>query len=128
LRFAVELEADERDVLDCNCSICTKKGFLHLIVDDAHFTLVAGEPTVYTFGTHTAKHMFCARCGIHPFYRPRSHPDAWDVNVRCLEVPLPLARETIRRRELGTERRFDYKVRLAGPRSAAEGRRIDEIR
>ncbi|HEY5945228.1 MAG TPA: GFA family protein [Kofleriaceae bacterium] len=88
LRFAIELADDERDVLDCNCSICTKKGFLHLIVDDARFTLLAGTPVVYTFNTHTAKHMFCGTCGMQPFYRPRSHPDAWDVNVRCLDVPL----------------------------------------
>jgi hypothetical protein len=88
LRFAVELADDQRDVDDCNCSICIKKGFLHLIVDDTRFTLLAGEPTVYTFGTHTATHMFCRMCGIHPFYRPRSHPYAWDINVRCLDLPL----------------------------------------
>ena len=88
IAIAVELGDDERDVLDCNCSICTKKGFLHLIVDEARFELVRGGPAVYTFGTHTAKHMFCAVCGIHAFYRPRSHPDAWDVNARCLDAPL----------------------------------------
>jgi hypothetical protein len=88
LRFTVDLADDERDVLDCNCSICTKKGFLHLIVDEAKLVLVAGEPVVYTFGTHTAKHMFCGTCGIHPFYRPRSHPNAWDVNARCLDTRL----------------------------------------
>jgi hypothetical protein len=88
LRFAIEIGDDERDVLDCNCSICTKKGFLHLIVDEPRFTLLAGAPRVYTFGTHTAKHMFCPTCGMHPFYRPRSHPTSWDVNVRCLDVPL----------------------------------------
>ena len=88
LRFAVDLPDDERDVLDCNCSICTKKGLLHLIVDESRFTLLAGTPAVYTFGTHSAKHMFCATCGIHPFYRPRSNPDGFDINVRCLAVPL----------------------------------------
>ena len=87
LRFAVEVD-DEPEVLDCNCSMCTKKGFLHLIVTEAQFELLRGEPVVYTFGTHTAKHMFCAMCGIHPFYRPRSHPDHWDVNARCLDTPL----------------------------------------
>lgn len=38
----------------------------------------------YTFNTHTAKHTFCRICGIHPFYRPRSHPQYIDVNVRYL--------------------------------------------
>jgi len=88
VRFTVELDGDPREVLDCNCSICTKKGFLHLIVPDAALRFT-GEPATYAFGTHVAKHMFCATCGIHAFYRPRSHPDSWDVNVRCLDgVPL----------------------------------------
>jgi hypothetical protein len=82
------VETDQREVLDCNCSICTKKGLLHLIVPEQAFTLLRGEPATYTFGTHTAKHHFCATCGVHPFYRPRSHPDSWDVNARCLDVPL----------------------------------------
>jgi hypothetical protein len=86
LRFRVETE--EREVLDCNCSICTKKALLHLIVPEHAFTLLSGSPATYTFGTHTAKHYFCGTCGVHPFYRPRSHPDAWDVNARCLDVPL----------------------------------------
>ena len=90
IRFQVSLADDVRDVLDCNCSICTMKGILHLIIDEPSFTLLAGADslTTYTFGTHTAKHMFCRTCGIHPFYRPRSHPDSWDVNARCLDVPL----------------------------------------
>lgn len=86
IRFRVTTDA--REVLDCNCSICTKKALLHLIVEESQFELVAGEPATYTFGTHTAKHHFCATCGSHPFYRPRSHPNGWDVNVRCLDAPL----------------------------------------
>jgi hypothetical protein len=91
LRFRVELGPDERDVLDCNCSMCTKKGILHLIVPEARFALESGGDALvtYTFGTGVARHMFCGVCGAHAFYRPRSHPDAWDVNVRCIEdVPL----------------------------------------
>ena len=73
--------------LDCNCSICTKKGFVHLIVTKDAFELLssAGDLTTYTFGTGVAKHTFCSTCGIHPFYTPRSHPDGVDVNVRCLD-------------------------------------------
>jgi hypothetical protein len=87
VRFRVELADDEREVLDCNCSMCAKKGILHLIVSEAQFALEAGTDMLatYTFGTHVARHMFCRVCGIHAFYRPRSHPDAWDVNVRCLD-------------------------------------------
>ena len=85
VRFRVTAALDT--VVHCNCSICTKKDFLHLIVALAQFDLVSGadDLTVYTFNTGTAKHQFCRHCGIHPFYVPRSDPDKIDVNVRCLE-------------------------------------------
>ncbi|HAG80725.1 MAG TPA: aldehyde-activating protein [Cyanobacteria bacterium UBA12227] len=85
VRFRVFV--DKHEAIDCNCSICLKKGFLHLIVPSEQFTLLSGADslTTYTFNTHTAKHTFCRICGIHPFYRPRSHPNGIDVNVRCLD-------------------------------------------
>jgi hypothetical protein len=85
VRFRVT--ADLEGVTDCNCSVCTKKGFLHLIVPPAQFELLlgAGDLATYQFNTGTAKHMFCRHCGIHPFYVPRSDPDKIDVNVRCLD-------------------------------------------
>lgn len=91
VRFRVRV--DEHRALDCNCSICTKKGFLHLIVEKDAFELLAGEDalTEYRFGTGVARHRFCRTCGIHPFYTPRSHPDGVDVNVRCL-APEAIAR------------------------------------
>jgi len=76
------------DVLDCNCSICTKKGFLHYIVSKSNFDLKESSQehlSCYTFGTHTAKHFFSKTCGISPFYIPRSNPDGYDINVRCLD-------------------------------------------
>jgi hypothetical protein len=85
VRFRVRVERFE--ALDCNCSICTKKGFLHLIVPKDAFELLSGEGdlSTYTFNTGVAKHTFCRACGIHPFYTPRSHPDGVDVNVRALD-------------------------------------------
>jgi len=85
VRFTVTV--DKHEASDCNCSICKKKGFLHLIVPPERFTLLYGEDvlTTYTFNTATAQHTFCRICGIHSFYRPRSHPDQFDVNVRCLD-------------------------------------------
>ncbi|MGM0575192.1 MAG: GFA family protein [Myxococcota bacterium] len=85
IRFRVDVE--EHRLIDCNCSVCSKKGFLHLIVPPERFTLLRGREAIrtYTFGTHTAKHTFCGTCGIHPFYTPRSHPDGVSVNARCLE-------------------------------------------
>ncbi|MCZ7681877.1 MAG: GFA family protein [Sandaracinaceae bacterium] len=85
VRFRVR--ARELCALDCNCSICTKKGFLHLIVRKEDFELLRGEDALseYRFHTGVARHTFCRTCGIHPFYTPRSHPDGVDVNVRCLD-------------------------------------------
>ena len=85
VRFRVTASLD--GVTECNCSICTKKGFLHLIVEPAQFELLSGAEalTTYRFNTGTARHTFCTTCGIHPFYVPRSDPDKIDVNVRCLD-------------------------------------------
>ena len=85
VRFRVTADLDR--VTDCNCSICTKKGFLHLIVAPAQFELLSGKEhlTTYQFNTKVAKHTFCKVCGVHPFYVPRSDPDKIDVNVRCLD-------------------------------------------
>ncbi len=87
VRFRVMANPDQDQVEDCNCSICRKKGFLHLIVPPERFTLMQGDTalTTYTFNTGIAKHLFCKHCGIHAFYRPRSHPDMFDVNLRCLD-------------------------------------------
>ena len=77
------IEADR-----CNCSICTKSGYLHLIVPRASFRLLSGEQSLlsYRFNTGVARHTFCRTCGIKPFYTPRSNPDGVDVNVNCLDT------------------------------------------
>lgn len=74
-------------VQECNCSICTKTGFLHLIVPGDRFRLIQGADalTTYTFNTGVAKHSFCKQCGVKPFYVPRSNPDGYSVNMRCLD-------------------------------------------
>lgn len=88
VRFQVVIDQDK--AVECNCSICRKKGFIHLIVPDDRFRLLQGAEvlTTYTFNTGVAKHTFCRICGIHAFYRPRSHPEAIDVNLRCLDEDL----------------------------------------
>lgn len=74
-------------VSQCSCSICSKSGFLGLTVPKAKFTLLSGADCLatYQFNTGVAKHTFCRHCGIKSFYVPRSHPDAYNVNARCLE-------------------------------------------
>jgi hypothetical protein len=86
VRFEVDAPAD-LDVLECNCSRCRMLGFLHLIVPASRFRLVAGEDALrtYTFNTGVAKHRFCERCAVQSFYVPRSNPDGFSINARCLE-------------------------------------------
>lgn len=86
----VRFEVDAPAIIaadDCNCSICRKSGFLHLIVSAEDFRLLQGEDAIqtYTFNTGVAQHHFCKHCGIKSFYIPRSHPDGVSVNVNCLE-------------------------------------------
>ena len=93
---AVRFEAwsDPRpDMLDCNCSICSASGYLHLFVPHERFTLLSGQDvlTSYRFGSGEAQHLFCSRCGVKSFYQPKSHPDCWSVHFRCLDNPSDLA-------------------------------------
>ena len=86
-RVRFRVTADLSHVTECNCSICSKKGFLHLIVPPERFELLSGKETLttYRFNTGVAGHTFCSICGMHPLYVPRSDPDKIEVNVRCLE-------------------------------------------
>ncbi len=88
---AITFEVDAPEYIEaeyCNCSICSKSGFVHLIVLLSKFRLLSGEENItsYTFNTRIAKHTFCKVCGIKPFYTPRSNPDGIDVNVNCLDT------------------------------------------
>ncbi len=86
---AVKIEIDlpdEIEVHECNCSMCRMVGFQHVIVPADRFRLLQGqeEITTYTFNTGVAKHTFCSQCGVKPFYTPRSNPDGFSVNLRCM--------------------------------------------
>src|SRR5688500_16365140 len=86
VRFEV-LAPAHLEVGECNCSMCSKVGYLHLMVQKERFKLLSGEDalTTYQFNTGTAKHRFCRHCGVKSFYVPRSHPDGFSINVRCLD-------------------------------------------
>jgi len=86
VQFEVQAPTD-LDLLDCNCSMCARSAYLHLIVPAEAFRLLAGANalTEYRFGTGAARHFFCRRCGVKSFYVPRSHPDGYSVNARCLD-------------------------------------------
>lgn len=85
VRFRAQVDLDL--LSQCSCTICTKKGILHLTVNPADFELLRGKAdiTAYTFGSAVAQHTFCRHCGMHAFYIPRSQPDSVTVNARCLD-------------------------------------------
>ena len=86
VRFEVDAPA-EIVVNECNCSMCGKLGYLHLVVPKSRFRLLRGAEhlTTYTFNTGVARHLFCSVCGIKSFYVPRSNPEGISVNARCLD-------------------------------------------
>jgi len=96
VRYRAKLQDPPVDALDCNCSICSSTGFLHVMVPHEDFELLTGRDalTSYRFGTGAADHLFCATCGVKSFYQPRSHPDAWSLNANCFDAPVELSVET----------------------------------
>ena len=86
VRYHTELDLSQ-PVISCNCSMCARTAFLHLIVPGADFRLVQGAEALatYTFNTGVARHLFCRSCGVKSFYVPRSNPDGFSVNLRCLD-------------------------------------------
>ena len=93
VRFTAKMPDPPVEALDCNCSICSMTGFLHVMVQHEDFELVTGRDSLasYRFGTGAAEHLFCSNCGVKSFYQPRSHPDAWSVNAHCLDEAPALA-------------------------------------
>lgn len=87
--FIATIPPAELKAVDCSCSVCAMKGYLHLIVPKNR-VVVSEESlkclTTYSFNTGVAKHTFCTGCGVQPFYTPRSNPDCYDLNVRCLQL------------------------------------------
>src|SRR5580765_2518012 len=86
-RVTFEVQAKLGYVIDCNCSLCRRRGALWHGVAEADLRLLSGEAelALYQFNTMTARHYFCRHCGIHPFVRPRLDPTRWAVNVRCID-------------------------------------------
>ena len=81
-----EIETDFPELTTCDCSICRRKNALMVKVHENQFRLLSGEDSLaeYRFHTMTARHFFCATCGIYPFHRKRVTPDHLGINVFCL--------------------------------------------
>ena len=75
--------------MQCDCSICRKKGALLtsfvIAPEDMSISSVKDSLRTYEFGTLIAKHYFCGRCGIFPFVQTRLDPGKYRVNIGCLE-------------------------------------------
>ena len=84
------------EIWKCNCSICEPLDYEHLFIKHSDFEIIEGEKLIseYSFGTKKATHLFCKRCGIKSFYQPRSHPDSFSVNLKCVREP-PEVKETV---------------------------------
>ena len=88
-KIAFDLEGDIQDVIECNCSICRRKGSLLWFGPRDALVLKTPESDLgtYTFNKHHLQHRFCTTCGISPFCEgdnPKSGTRMVAVNVRCL--------------------------------------------
>jgi hypothetical protein len=96
VRFQVALDLDS-EFATCNCSICSRAGWVLAFAPAETFTLLAGEDalTDYQFGPRRIHHLFCSTCGIRPFGRGEMGGKAiCAVNLRCLEGVDPTALKT----------------------------------
>jgi hypothetical protein len=86
---AFEVEGEIKNALECNCSMCQRKGSLLWFVprNELHLLTAEDAASTYLFNKHTIKHRFCANCGIHPYGEakdPKGNAVA-AINIRCLE-------------------------------------------
>ena len=117
-RVRFRAEVDLELLSHCSCSICTKKGILHLGTDPSTFQLLKGKNALkaYTFGTGVAQHTFCSHCGMHAFYIPRANPHRISVNARCLDDYSP---QTMRSQRLFDGRNWENHFAQSGTEWAA---------
>lgn len=87
VRIAVDRAEPIESNVECNCSVCTKKGVLLAGVEESELTVLKGQDAIetYRFNTRVAEHNFCRRCGVHVYTRPRNNPERFAVNIRCLD-------------------------------------------
>ena len=84
-----EVTTDLSQVMSCNCSLCSRAGYLLSFVPASQFKLLSGADNLqeYRFNTHKIEHVFCKSCGVRSFARgkARDGSDTAAINVRCLE-------------------------------------------
>ena len=97
VRFRVNLTDGLHTARRCTCSYCSMRGAVAVSANLDGISLTAGEEllTLYQFGTFTAKHYFCSRCGIYTHHQRRSNPNQYGVNVACLDGLSPFDFEEV---------------------------------
>jgi hypothetical protein len=88
VRFSVDAEIER--AIDCNCSICSKRGLRLAFTGAETFRLLSGEDTLssYLFNTHRIDHVFCRACGVESFARgqnPKTGEAVIALNLRCFD-------------------------------------------
>jgi hypothetical protein len=94
-KITIEAEGELIQAMQCNCSICSKKGYLLWFVPRANMRWLTpdSELVTYTFNKHQIQHHFCPTCGCAPFSEaigPTGEPMA-AINVRCLDDDIDLS-------------------------------------
>ena len=86
---AFEVEGEFDSGLDCNCSMCRRRGGLLAFVPAENLTLTTPKENVstYTFNRHVIHHLFCETCGVRSFAKGvgPGGKEMRAINVRCLE-------------------------------------------
>ena len=91
VQFEVRLTDGLTTARRCSCSYCRMRGAVAVSAPKDGITFLSGEDrlTLYQFNTHTAKHYFCATCGIYTHHQRRSNPNEFGINAGCLEGVSP---------------------------------------
>ena len=76
-----------RDLRRCNCSMCSRKGFVMgtALIDELTITSGKKNLTSYKWNTKIAEHFFCKICGINTHHKRRSDPNQYGYNIGCIE-------------------------------------------
>lgn len=88
ITYKFYLTTSQHNITICNCSMCNKKQYRHIVVDPTQFELITGsllDLSIYTFNTHQAIHTSCKYCNIHMFYVAKSDPNSIDINGYCVD-------------------------------------------
>ena len=82
-----EINTNIRDLRRCNCSMCSRKGFVMATALINEFTITSGKQflNTYKWNTQIAEHYFCNICGINTHHKRRSDPNQYGYNIGCIE-------------------------------------------